>query len=382
MNQPFFCNFLEQNGNILMKLKKQLLFFSQNIYYYVIVCFLEVSKVNKREFYYDNAKFLLIFLVVIGHFITTFIGNQVIEEIYIFIYLFHMPAFILVSGYFSKGFQKKGYVLKITKKILVPYILFQIIYSIYYYFLYNESELTIAVFKPHWSLWFLLSLFCWHLSLFVFTKIKYSLLAATLVGLVVGYFDAVGNYLSLSRTFVLFPLFLLGFYMKKEHFQKLVSKKGKLLSAIALVAMLFIIHYVLVDMPKEWMYGSKSYEKLGAGWEGGLIRLLYYGMSLIMIFVFLAYVPSKEYFFTKWGARTLYIYLLHGFIIRYFRVTDLVPYIKETGAYYLLLLFAVIVTLILSSKFVYVTAQPVLELSTSRMRQILQQQKLHDSGGV
>ncbi len=325
---------------------------------------------KQREFYYDNAKFLLIFLVVIGHFITTFIGNRVIEQIYIFIYLFHMPAFILVSGYFSKGFQRSGYVLKITKKILVPYFLFQIIYSFYYYVLLDKSELTIAIFKPHWSLWFLLSLFCWHLLLFVFTKIKYSLLVAVVIGLIVGYIDAIGGYLSLSRTFVLFPVFLLGFYMKKEHFEKLTSNKGKLLSAVAIVAMLFIIHYVLVDLPKEWMYGSKSYEKLGAGWEGGIIRLLYYGMSLIMIYSFFAFVPKKEYFFSKWGARTLYVYLLHGFIIRYFRTTDLVPYIKETHSYYLLLIFAVIVTFVLVSKLVYILAQPIMELRMDGLKQV------------
>lgn len=330
---------------------------------------------KQREFYYDNAKFLLIFLVVIGHFITTFIGNGVIEQIYIFIYLFHMPAFILVSGYFSKGFRRSGYVLKITKKILVPYFLFQIIYSIYYYVLLDKSEFTIAILKPHWSLWFLLSLFCWHLLLFVFTKIKYSLLLAVLIGLIVGYFDGIGGYLSLSRTFVLFPVFLLGFQMKKEHFEKLTSNKGKLLSAVAIVFMLFIIHYVLVDLPKEWMYGSKSYEKLGAGWEGGIIRLLYYGMSLVMIYSFFAFVPKKEYFFSKWGARTLYVYLLHGFIIRYFRTTDLVPYIKETYSYYLLLIFAIMVTFVLVSKPVYIVAQPILELRADGLRQVLERQK-------
>lgn len=337
---------------------------------------------KQREFYYDNAKFLLIFLVVIGHFITTFIGNRVIEQIYIFIYLFHMPAFILVSGYFSKGFQRSGYILKITKKILVPYLLFQIIYSVYYYVLLDKSELTITIFKPQWSLWFLLSLFCWHLLLFVFIKIKYSLLVAVLIGLIVGYIDAVGGYLSLSRTFVLFPIFLLGFYMKKEHFKNLTSRKGKLLSTIAIVVMLFIIHYVLVDLPKEWMYGSKSYEKLGAGWEGGIIRLLYYGLSLIMIFSFFAFVPKKEYFFSKWGAQTLYVYLLHGFIIRYFRVSDLVPFIKETHSYYLLLIFAIIVTLILVSKPVLIIAQPLLELRTDGIRKLLQTKQVKDRGEI
>lgn len=323
---------------------------------------------KNREYYYDNAKFILIFLVVFGHFITSFIGKKTIEEIYIFIYLFHMPAFILISGYFSKGFQKPGYVLKITKKILVPYLLFQVIYSFYYYVLLDKSELVIPILKPQWSLWFLLSLYCWHLLLFVFTKIKYSLFIALLIGLIAGYVDAIGNVLSISRTLVFFPIFLLGFYMKKEHFLKLTSNKGKIISAVVLAAMILVIHFVLVEMPKEWMYGSKSYEKLGAGWEGAFIRLLYYGMSMVMIFSFLAFVPKKEYFFTKWGARTLYIYLLHGFIIRYFRETELISFIKETGSYYLLLLFAIVVTLFLSSNIVYVMTQPILELRVDGIR--------------
>lgn len=329
---------------------------------------------KQREFYYDNAKFLLIFLVVIGHFITSFIGNGIIEQIYIFIYLFHMPAFILVSGYFAKGIYKPGYLKKVAQKLLIPYLLFQLIYSCYYFALYDENELTLQIFNPHWSLWFLLSMFCWYVLLYFYKEIKnrkLGMAVAILVGLIVGYIDDIGNYLSLSRTFVLFPIFLLGFYMKKEHFERLVSKQGKLLAAIALFAMILIIHFVLVDLPKEWMYGSKSYEKLGADWEGGVIRLLYYGMSFIMVFSILAFVPWKERFFSKWGARTLYVYLLHGFIIRYFRTTDLVPYIKETGSYYLLLIFAVVVTLLLVSKPVYIVAQPLLELRADGLRKVL-----------
>lgn len=335
--------------------------------------YVEVLQMKQREFYYDNAKFLLIFLVVIGHFITTFIGNQVIEQIYIFIYLFHMPAFILVSGYFAKGINKPGYLKKVAKKLLIPYLLFQLIYSIYYFALYDENELTIQIFKPQWSLWFLLSMFCWYVLLYFykgFINRKLGMTVAILVGLIVGYVDIIGNYLSLSRTFVLFPVFLLGYYMKKEHFERLVSKQGKMLAAIVLLAMVLIIHFVLVDLPKEWMYGSKSYEKLGAGLEGGAIRLFYYGLSFIMVFSVLAFVPKKEYFFSKWGAHTLYVYLLHGFIIRYFRTTDLVPYIKETKSYYLLLIFAVIVTLFLVSKPVYIAAQPILELRMDGLKKV------------
>lgn len=334
---------------------------------------------KKREFYFDNAKFLLIFLVVVGHFITSFIANKAFAEFYILIYLFHMPAFILLSGYFAKGIHRDGYIKKIAKKLLIPYLLFQIIYSFYYFFLYDKDELTIQIFQPHWSLWFLLSMFCWNVLLLLFAKIiksaKWSMLIAVLVGLTVGYIDQIGNYLSLSRTFVLFPVFLLGYYMKNEHFQKLVSKRGKWISSIAIVAIIVCIHFVLIDMQKEWMYGSKSYETLDAGWEGGIIRFLYYGLSLIMMLSFFTFVPKRELFFTKWGARTLYVYLLHGFIIMYFRDSGLVTYIKETNAHYLLLIFSIVVTLVLSSQPVYVLAQPILELRMDGLRQLFKRQK-------
>src|SRR4051812_39736772 len=167
---------------------------------------------KQRTFYFDNAKFILIFFVVFGHMLRSFIeDNETIYTIYKVIYTFHMPAFILVSGFFAKGFYQKGYIKKITKKLIIPYLIFQTIYSVFYYFLYGQSEITLDPFNPHWSLWFLISLFCWHLMLLLFAKYNsvVSITVSLAIGLLVGYEDWISNYLSLSRTFVFFPFFLL-----------------------------------------------------------------------------------------------------------------------------------------------------------------------------
>ena len=59
---------------------------------------------RERDYYFDNLKFILIFLVVFGHLVgITYKETQIEKSIYFFIYLFHMPAFIIVSGYFSKN---------------------------------------------------------------------------------------------------------------------------------------------------------------------------------------------------------------------------------------------------------------------------------------
>lgn len=54
---------------------------------------------SHRSSYWDNAKGILIFLVLIGHFIMTY---RPLKPIFDSIYLFHMPAFLFISGLFSK----------------------------------------------------------------------------------------------------------------------------------------------------------------------------------------------------------------------------------------------------------------------------------------
>ena len=52
---------------------------------------------------WDNLKCWLIFCVVFGHFSYHFVNqSDFLKGIYTFIYLFHMPTFIFVSGLFSK----------------------------------------------------------------------------------------------------------------------------------------------------------------------------------------------------------------------------------------------------------------------------------------
>lgn len=75
----------------------------------------ETKTVKARDYYFDNAKFILIFLVVFGHLMQPFVADyDSVHILYIFIYTFHMPAFILISGYFAKGFRKSGYLKKNT----------------------------------------------------------------------------------------------------------------------------------------------------------------------------------------------------------------------------------------------------------------------------
>ena len=73
---------------------------------------------------WDNIKFLLIFCVVLGHLVDDFTGvSDICKIIYLFVYAFHMPSFLFISGLFHKNekifpkiffFISAGFALKIT----------------------------------------------------------------------------------------------------------------------------------------------------------------------------------------------------------------------------------------------------------------------------
>ena len=63
----------------------------------------ELTKV--RDFWFDNAKAFLIILVVVGHMATGEYSpeSETLKNIGKFIYWFHMPVFMIISGRFSRG---------------------------------------------------------------------------------------------------------------------------------------------------------------------------------------------------------------------------------------------------------------------------------------
>jgi fucose 4-O-acetylase-like acetyltransferase len=333
---------------------------------------------KQREYFFDNAKFILIFLVVFGHFLRSFIhDNEFIYSLYKVIYTFHMPAFILISGFFAKGFRKKGYIINTAKKLILPYLLFQIIYSIFYYLLYDQSQLTIDPLDPHWSLWFLISLFFWNIMLYGFVRFKkeYALILSVVLALAVGFVDFVSGYLSLSRTFVFFPLFLMGFYFKKEYFYRLLTVKIKITSLIIFIAV-FLLFYHFPNLEYEWLLGSKSYAEMEVHPMFAMfIRTGLYLLCFIMMASFFALVPKEQYFFTTLGRNSLYVYLLHGFIIRLFRASDIAGYFQNGEGILMLAAISLILTFVLSSKTVTSFAQPFIELKVTNTKRLFQRLK-------
>ncbi|WP_017727422.1 acyltransferase family protein [Halalkalibacterium ligniniphilum] len=303
---------------------------------------------EKRSHFFDNAKFILIVLVIFGHMISPYRNeSEFLGTIYHFIYIFHMPAFILITGYFAKNYKRKGYLKNLAIKLLIPYLIFQLAYTTV---LIATNDAAFTIFNPQWTLWFLISLFCWNAFLYVFPKKHYGMILALLLGLGIGYIDEAGTFLSISRTFVYFPIFLLGFHLKEINFKKLKQKSFQLMAAFVWLV-IAVVSYYLPGEASAWLWGSKSYAEMGVeGLLGGAIRLLWYIASIIMMFAFLAFVPQKRYIFTSIGAHTLYIYLLHGAVIKLLRITPIFDWFVEHQLYILFGILALCLAFILASR--------------------------------
>ena len=65
------------------------------------------EKLRNNNYFIDNLKVILIFLVVFGHLIERYIDtNSTLLGVYMFIYIFHIPLFVFVSGFLSKNIYK------------------------------------------------------------------------------------------------------------------------------------------------------------------------------------------------------------------------------------------------------------------------------------
>ncbi|MBO1216996.1 acyltransferase family protein [Staphylococcus nepalensis] len=326
-----------------------------------------MAQLKERDFFFDNARMILIFLVVFGHLLQPYTEeSKYLSSLYLTIYSFHMPCFLFISGYFAKKAGQAGYLEKVSKKLLVPYFIFFVFFTFYYYFTGKEDSVTFDPFDPVFALWFLLTLFFFHVILVIVKDYKpyYVLPIAIIISLFAGYSDNIDNYLSFSRTIMFFPIFYLGYLFTSNHTLTLRNKK---FAPIAMgVLVIFFIIYTIHPINSDWLLGHSPYMSLEGKLDlySPIKRLLLYFTILITMFSFLNLVPEKERFFTYIGRRTMYVYLLHGIVIGVIRGFGVYPFKEHISVmtYIYLILLTSIIVYVLSTKFISKWTNPVINL--------------------
>lgn len=264
-----------------------------------------------RNYLFDNLKVLLIFLVVVGHLLENYINSSMIlSSLYFFIFMFHMPLFIYVSGYFSKNIEKCKR--NSIKHLLIPFIFFNIIWYV------SIGNFKFPILYAGWTLWYIFSLFIWRFFLIDIVKVKWVLGLSIILGLLVGSVNKYVDLLSFSRTFAFFPFFLFGYYSDSSTISKIKSY-SKVISIIGLISIgsfaFLITKFSIINY--EFLYMSQSYKSFGLGIvQGVLLRTLFYILAILISIFVMNLVPNKKFNLSKVGENTLIIYLGHIYLIR------------------------------------------------------------------
>lgn len=177
-----------------------------------------------RDYSLDALKMMLITLVIYAHIplLDGFMPGSNVEMDALTwrsvkgIYAFHMPLFVLLSGYFTRrkeaGMQWKG-----SLKLLRLFVLFHVIDLALQSGTSGQIPTWQDIIYPSFALWYLLCLFYWRMLISILpARIDHLMLVAISVvaSLLVGFVPIRGE-MGFHRFFSLMPYFFVGHYYGK-----------------------------------------------------------------------------------------------------------------------------------------------------------------------
>ena len=226
---------------------------------------------TKRIEKWDNVKFVLILSVVIGHFLQRYDESLNAKRLIYFIYLFHMPAFIFISGLFAKS--------TINKKKYDKIFSFLVLFLVTKFSLFGINYLIGAskkfkLLEMNDVSWYAFVVFVFYLITIFFRRFSkvYILVFSILVSCVIGFAKDVSTYLSLSRIFTYYPIFIIGYYLDINKVLEF-SKKKIVIAASWVVIVLsgFIVYFKINEI--YWfltiLKGKRGYSSMRTYAENG-----------------------------------------------------------------------------------------------------------------
>lgn len=279
-----------------------------------------------RIVYFDLLKLFAIFLVIWGHCIQFFRQSyECNDSVYLIIYSFHMPLFMIISGYFSSYKSYRLSTLELIKKkfreLLLPVITWGIIFEI--------IHVTISLYKGNCffplydlkafyfeNLWFLKCLFICYISAyccFKHNKTNYYYLGATII---------ISQFLTTHNICTMYPAFLAGIFLQRHN--SIIDNRYYFIIS-------WTIYFILLYFWNSsfWPIPNMLYSVYSGDFsiiynyivKGGVRIVIGITGSYVCIYIFknllLRFQHKTLNFISNYGKYTLGIYILQSFIIEY-----------------------------------------------------------------
>lgn len=277
---------------------------------------------SNRIYLFDNLKFLLITAVTVGHFADDVIEEPLFQSLYLFIYVFHMPLFLFISGLFHRN---KDIVQKVFSYLFLGYLLKAFLFLVK---IILGADAEFSLFSESGVPWFMFALAAFTLIRYLLRDINpwqilfFSICSACLAG----YDSSIGDFLCLSRILVFYPFYQLGTMVGKEQILALNhSLLHKTLGALILALGAFVCFFLLEPayQLRPLFTGRNPFPE---DWYpyGGLLRLLCYSLSGLAGYALLCLIPDHRLpLCTTLGCRTIQVYFWHRPVLYLFSFSGL-----------------------------------------------------------
>lgn len=296
----------------------------------------------------DAIKAFAIFLVVLGHMLQKCVLNADDNYLFKFIYSFHMPLFIFISGFVSyrnDGLKDK-YLSSKFIGLLIPYFSWMLVVILISSFngdIDFKTKLTEFLLYPDNGLWFLWVLFWMQSVLFFCFKIskKYHILLLALFYLIyfaIIFLSGVDNVFCVKSFAFLFSFFMLGYLCNKYiiYFKKVIS--------------IWLLLFPLLLVMSYFWHRTEKIETPKVALNPVLVTYLYKILTgligVIVTFGFFSIFNNFNKMILKVGRNTLPIYAMNFILINW--IGFVLFYFQNIIMFYIVMLFITLLVIVCS----------------------------------
>lgn len=270
----------------------------------------QMERTGQRVALWDNIKFLLIVLVVVGHFCDVSIDSYGFKNIFIFIYAFHMPLFIFVAGIFHRDHKIAQ---KVTTYLICGFLLQIIIFTVQ---LWVDGEGSYSLFNIGGVPWYMFAMAAFIAITYGIRNLNKRLIFvfALVLCCYACYDNALDDMFSWGRIVEFYPFYLLGNLMDPEFFMRIKKHRFGVVAGGAIVASWGAVCLFALD----WVY---KYRRIFTGhipfsdfaYETGIkIKVLCLLISVLLCLGVILLMPAKKIpLVSVFGTRTLQVYMWH-----------------------------------------------------------------------
>ena len=258
---------------------------------------------QKRSACWDNIKGVLIILVVFAHILFQLqTSSDIINGTVDIIYMFHMPAFVFISGFFGKSERSR------SAEGIIRLLFLYFIFNSAMGFMYGFRSLLI----PMYSYWYLIALAVWRLTAHHIAKIKEINLILFVTALFAGFYPSIDNTFCAARIIGFYPYYMCGYMLTAEKSAELCSKNRSKRLPVGVLCLTGAAA-VMYGAYRYFQYTDDALQMAAYDApQDAFGRICLYAAAFLAIYALRCLAPQKSIpLLTKFGRNSLWIFILH-----------------------------------------------------------------------